>query len=60
MTSYSKQTPEMNKEKRYKIQFETESYNRFKFVENACNKTISNRMQAEWDKQLRILIRKNY
>lgn len=51
MTSYSKQTPEMNKEKRYKIQFETDSYNRFKFVENACNKTISNRMQAEWDKR---------
>lgn len=38
MTSYITQTPEMNKEKRYKIQFETDSYNRFKFVENACNK----------------------
>lgn len=51
LTSYIRQTPKMNKEKRYKILFETYSYEQFKFVEDACKKTISNRMQAEWDKQ---------
>ncbi len=51
LTSYIIQTPEMNKEKRYKILFETPSYERFKFVEDACGKTIRNKTQAEWDKR---------
>lgn len=30
----------LNNEKKYKIQFETDNYKYFKFVENACRKAI--------------------
>ncbi len=37
-TSFNTQL--LNNEKKYKIQFETDNYEYFKFVENACRKAI--------------------
>ena len=40
-TSFNSQL--FNKEKMYKIQFETDNYDYFKFVEKACQKVIDNK-----------------
>ncbi len=44
-TSFNSQL--LNNEKKYKIQFETDNYDYFKFVEKACQKAIDENDKAK-------------